>query len=48
MYALTISFAVPRPIALVSSLSTDGIKNVAPYSYFNVFGHAPPYVRTGS
>ena len=32
----------PRPIAFVSSLSEDGIPNLAPYSFFNVFGSTPP------
>lgn len=45
MYTLLISFATPRPIALVSSLSPEGVRNLAPYSFFNVFGYAPPYVR---
>ena len=28
----------PRPIAWVSSLSLDGIANVAPFSFFNGIG----------
>lgn len=32
----------PRPIAFVSSLSADGIPNLAPYSFFNVFSSQPP------
>ncbi|KAF5836369.1 hypothetical protein DUNSADRAFT_6005 [Dunaliella salina] len=46
-YALVISAIVPRPIALVSSLSKNGAQNVAPYSYFNVMGHAPPVFCIG-
>ncbi|NUN08727.1 MAG: flavin reductase family protein [Ignavibacteriaceae bacterium] len=34
----------PRPIALVSSVSADGIRNLSPFSFFNVFGANPPYV----
>jgi flavin reductase (DIM6/NTAB) family NADH-FMN oxidoreductase RutF len=34
----------PRPIALVSTLSPDGIHNLAPFSFFNVFGGNPPTV----
>ncbi len=32
----------PRPIALVSTLSKDGIPNLTPFSFFNVFGANPP------
>ncbi len=34
----------PRPIALVSSLSEDGIPNLTPFSFFNVFGSNPPII----
>ena len=34
----------PRPIALVSTISQDGIRNLAPFSYFNTFGANPPVV----
>lgn len=47
-YPLVISAGVPRPIALVSSLSKDGrVGNLAPYSYFNVVAHDPPHVVIG-
>ncbi len=32
----------PRPIAFVSTISADGIPNLAPYSFFNVFSSNPP------
>jgi flavin reductase (DIM6/NTAB) family NADH-FMN oxidoreductase RutF len=32
---------VPRPIAVVSSISPSGQTNVAPFSYFNVVGEEP-------
>ena len=32
----------PRPIALVSTLSEDGVPNLTPFSFFNVFGANPP------
>jgi flavin reductase (DIM6/NTAB) family NADH-FMN oxidoreductase RutF len=32
----------PRPIAFVSTLSPEGIPNLAPYSFFNVFSSRPP------
>jgi flavin reductase (DIM6/NTAB) family NADH-FMN oxidoreductase RutF len=35
---------VPRPIALVTTLSTDGKVNAAPFSFFNVLGAEPPIV----
>ncbi len=34
----------PRPIALVSTLSLDGQRNLAPFSFFNAFGSNPPVV----
>lgn len=34
----------PRPIALVSTLSTGGIRNLSPFSFFNAFGANPPTV----
>ena len=35
---------LPRPIALVSTLSKDGIKNLAPFSYFNGVCSKPPTI----
>ena len=32
----------PRPIALASTIDKDGIKNLAPFSFFNVFSANPP------
>lgn len=32
----------PRPIAFVSTMSEDGIPNLAPYSFFNAFSSNPP------
>ncbi len=40
-YKLLIGSVVPRPIALVSSLSPQGVVNLAPFSYFNAVGHMP-------
>lgn len=34
----------PRPIALVSTLSEDGIPNLTPFSFFNAFGSNPPII----
>ncbi len=35
---------VPRPIAFVSTMSTDGIVNLAPYSFFNAVAYDPPTI----
>ena len=40
-YKLLTSLVVPRPIAWVSTLSGDGIPNVAPHSYFNAISSDP-------
>ncbi len=32
----------PRPIAFVSSMDKDGKVNLAPFSFFNIFGSKPP------
>jgi flavin reductase (DIM6/NTAB) family NADH-FMN oxidoreductase RutF len=34
----------PRPIALVSTISKEGINNLSPFSFYNVFGANPPIV----
>ncbi len=40
-YGLLTSSVVPRPIALVTTISEDGIVNIAPFSYFNVVTASP-------
>ena len=40
-YRLLIGCIVPRPIALVSTLSPEGRPNLAPYSFFNGVGSDP-------
>lgn len=40
-YKLLIGCIVPRPIALVSSVSPDGRPNLAPFSFFNGVGSDP-------
>jgi len=42
VYALLVGCVVPRPIAFVSSLSRDGVANLAPFSFFNAGGAHPP------
>jgi flavin reductase (DIM6/NTAB) family NADH-FMN oxidoreductase RutF len=43
-YALLTGCVVPRPIAFVSTLSKDGVANLAPFSFFNAGGAHPPSV----
>ncbi|MFN4099343.1 MAG: flavin reductase family protein [Pararhodobacter sp.] len=38
---------VPRPIAWVSTVSRDGIRNLAPFSFYNAFSWAPPVIGLG-
>ena len=38
------SIVVPRPIGWISTISCDGVVNLAPYSQFNNLGYDPPYV----
>lgn len=38
----------PRPIGWVSTLSRDGVANLAPYSFFNAFNYVPPLVGFSS
>ena len=44
IYKLMIGAIVPRPIAFVSSLSADGIRNLAPFSFFNGVCSNPPII----
>jgi len=37
-----IGTVAPRPIAFASTISEEGIPNLAPYSFFNVFSSNPP------
>jgi flavin reductase (DIM6/NTAB) family NADH-FMN oxidoreductase RutF len=39
-----LSAVLPRPIAFVSTVSADGIPNLAPFSFFNGVGSNPPAV----
>ena len=41
-YKLLSSTVVPRPIALITTKSSDGHHNAAPFSFFNVMGENPP------
>jgi flavin reductase (DIM6/NTAB) family NADH-FMN oxidoreductase RutF len=46
-YRLLCSFVAPRPIALVTTVSAQGLSNAAPMSFFNVFSQDPPIVILG-
>ena len=42
------ALVAPRPIGWISSLSANGVVNLAPYSYFNAVGSDPYYVMFSS
>ena len=44
IYKLMIGAIVPRPIAFVSTLSPDGVRNLAPFSFFTAISANPPVI----
>lgn len=42
------SIVGPRPIGWISSKSSDGVLNLAPYSFFNAFNYVPPIIGFAS
>src|SRR6266849_1500023 len=46
-YKLLAALVVPRPIALVTTVGSDGVVNAAPFSFFNVFSEDPALVVLG-
>ncbi|UZE51547.1 flavin reductase family protein [Rhodopseudomonas sp. P2A-2r] len=46
-YKILTATVTPRPIAWITTQSPDGIRNAAPFSFFNVMGHEPPTVAIG-
>jgi len=44
IYKLMIGSIVPRPIALVSTVSHDGIRNLAPFSFFTGISSKPTMI----
>ena len=44
VYKLMIGAIVPRPIAFVSSLSPEGVRNLAPFSFFTAISANPPVI----
>lgn len=47
IYKLLVNTVLPRPIALVTTRSTEGVVNTAPFSFFNVMSSEPPIVALG-
>jgi flavin reductase (DIM6/NTAB) family NADH-FMN oxidoreductase RutF len=46
-YAMLVGTVAPRPIALASTVDAEGRRNLAPFSYFNVFSIDPPVMVVG-
>ena len=44
IYKLMVGVIVPRPIAFVSTVSSDGILNLAPFSFFTGISANPPVI----
>jgi len=44
VYRLMISCIIPRPIAFVTTLSRNGVSNLAPFSFFNGVSGDPPVI----
>ena len=42
------SIVVPRPIGWISTLDGEGRRNLAPYSFFNLYSYKPPIVGFSS
>jgi flavin reductase (DIM6/NTAB) family NADH-FMN oxidoreductase RutF len=47
VHHILLSGVAPRPIALVGTISNDGIVNLSPFSFFNAFSSNPPVVAFG-
>lgn len=44
LHQFMLAAVAPRPIAFASTISVDGVPNLAPYSFFNAFSSNPPIV----
>ena len=42
------AIVAPRPIGWIGSLSAAGVRNLAPYSFFNLFNYHPPIIGFAS
>ena len=47
IYKILIGTVVPRPIAWVTTVNSDGLINAAPYSFFNCLSADPPILALG-
>lgn len=47
VYKLLTATVMPRPIAWISTRAASGLANLAPFSFFNVMGDAPPILAVG-
>src|SRR5258708_17320122 len=47
-YFLMNALVVPRPIGWISTISKSGMRNLAPYSHFNLMGSNPFYCAFAS
>jgi flavin reductase (DIM6/NTAB) family NADH-FMN oxidoreductase RutF len=43
-YAFLTGSIIPRPIALISTISNSGVINIAPFSYFTIVSADPPMI----
>ena len=48
LYLLMTALVIPRPVGWISTVSASGVRNVAPYSYFNLMGSDPFFCAFGS
>jgi flavin reductase (DIM6/NTAB) family NADH-FMN oxidoreductase RutF len=44
VYKLMVGVIVPRPIAFVSTVSAEGVRNLAPFSFFTAISANPPVI----
>jgi flavin reductase (DIM6/NTAB) family NADH-FMN oxidoreductase RutF len=42
------AMVAPRPIGWISTVSADGVRNLAPYSFFNLINYTPPLIAFSS
>lgn len=46
-HSILLSGVAPRPIALVSTMDSNGNVNLSPFSFFNAYGSKPPIIAIG-
>ena len=42
------AIVAPRPIGWIASVSPEGVRNIAPYSFFNLINYTPPLIAFSS